>query len=83
MLPAVMSSTPPATPGFAFVQFEDPRDAEDSVRELNGKNGWRVEVARAPRSRDAAPGGGKCVSVTGSHGRAWTATWELCEGFFL
>ncbi|KAL6766294.1 hypothetical protein ACKKBG_A35455 [Auxenochlorella protothecoides x Auxenochlorella symbiontica] len=44
--------------GFAFVQFEDPRDAEDAVTGLAGKNGWRVEVARPPRARDDRFGGG-------------------------
>ncbi|KAG1676786.1 Serine/arginine-rich splicing factor 7 [Nymphon striatum] len=33
-------------PGFAFVEFEDPRDAEDSCRGLDGKsiNGQRIRV---------------------------------------
>ncbi|KAI5078276.1 hypothetical protein GOP47_0005947 [Adiantum capillus-veneris] len=33
-------------PGFAFVEFEDRRDASDAIRALNGKNGWRVELSR-------------------------------------
>lgn len=39
-------------PGFAFCIFEDPRDAEDAVRELDGKYiggvKIRVELARGP-----------------------------------
>eukprot|EP00252_Welwitschia_mirabilis_P006998 TRINITY_DN1799_c0_g1_i1.p1 TRINITY_DN1799_c0_g1~~TRINITY_DN1799_c0_g1_i1.p1 ORF type:complete len:209 (-),score=12.39 TRINITY_DN1799_c0_g1_i1:123-749(-) len=33
-------------PGFAFIEFEDKRDAADAVRALNGKNDWRVEISR-------------------------------------
>lgn len=39
-------------PGFAFVVFEDRRDAEDATRDLDGKfmcgNRVRVELARGP-----------------------------------
>ncbi|AQL01489.1 Serine/arginine-rich splicing factor RSZ22 [Zea mays] len=33
-------------PGFAFIDFDDKRDAEDAIRDLDGKNGWRVELSR-------------------------------------
>lgn len=39
----------------AFVEFDDPRDADDAIRKLDGFNGWRVELSRGPRgggSRD-------------------------------
>lgn len=37
--------------GFAFVSFEDPRDAEDAVAEYNGKSirGQRVRVEISTR----------------------------------
>ncbi|KAI5077199.1 hypothetical protein GOP47_0007023 [Adiantum capillus-veneris] len=40
-------------PGYAFVEFDDKRDALDAIEALNGKNGWRVEM-----SRNAVSGGG-------------------------
>ncbi|KAG1679970.1 hypothetical protein FOA52_007034 [Chlamydomonas sp. UWO 241] len=43
-------------PGFAFIDFEDYRDAEDAVRKLDGYQGWRVEISRS--RGPAAPGGG-------------------------
>eukprot|EP01018_Ginkgo_biloba_P033721 Gb_16463 [translate_table: standard] len=43
-------------PGFAFIEFEDRRDALDAIRALNGKNGWRVELSR--RSGGGGGGGG-------------------------
>ncbi|XP_069095083.1 serine/arginine-rich splicing factor 3 [Lissotriton helveticus] len=55
-------------PGFAFVEFEDPRDAADAVRELDGRTlcGCRVRVELSngeKRSRNRGPppswGGGR------------------------
>ncbi|TVU12257.1 hypothetical protein EJB05_45892 [Eragrostis curvula] len=37
-------------PGFAFIDFDDKRDAEDAIRDLDGKNGWRVELSRSTSS---------------------------------
>ncbi|KAJ4818050.1 Serine/arginine-rich splicing factor RSZ21 [Rhynchospora pubera] len=34
-------------PGYGFVEFEDRRDALDSIRELDGRNGWRVELSHS------------------------------------
>ncbi|KAK0137837.1 Serine/arginine-rich splicing factor 3 [Merluccius polli] len=47
-------------PGFAFVEFEDPRDANDAVRELDGRTlcGSRVRVELSSgekRSRNRGP----------------------------
>mmetsp|Transcript_25072 Transcript_25072/g.54510 ORF Transcript_25072/g.54510 Transcript_25072/m.54510 type:complete len:183 (+) Transcript_25072:93-641(+) len=46
-------------PGFAFIDFEDYRDAEDAVRKLDGHQGWRVEISRSrgPGPRGGPPGG--------------------------
>ena len=43
-------------PGFAFIDYEDFRDAEDAVRKLDGMNGWKVEISR---SRGPAGAGGR------------------------
>ncbi|VFQ66766.1 unnamed protein product [Cuscuta campestris] len=32
-------------PGYAFIEFDDRRDALDAIRGLDGKNGWRVELS--------------------------------------
>ncbi|XP_021952767.1 RNA-binding protein 1 isoform X2 [Folsomia candida] len=45
-------------PGFAFIEFQDPRDAEDAVRNLDGTRigGCRVRVEMSTgRSRDRRP----------------------------
>ncbi|CAM8898110.1 unnamed protein product [Rhodiola kirilowii] len=44
-------------PGYAFVDFDDRRDAEDAIRELDGKNGWRIELSH--NSRDGGGGRGR------------------------
>ncbi|KAL5647994.1 hypothetical protein ACJX0J_042349, partial [Zea mays] len=38
-------------PGCAFIDFDDRRDAEDAIRDLDGKNGWRVELSRNSSGR--------------------------------
>ncbi|KAK3913881.1 RNA-binding protein 1 [Frankliniella fusca] len=51
-------------PGFAFIEFEDPRDAEDAVRGLDGTRmcGTRVRVEMSngrSRSRGGVGGGSR------------------------
>uniref|UniRef100_A0A674IUY6 RRM domain-containing protein n=1 Tax=Terrapene triunguis TaxID=2587831 RepID=A0A674IUY6_9SAUR len=54
-------------PRYGFVEFDDLRDADDAVYELNGKDlcGERVivEHARGPR-RDSSYGSGRSNHVT-------------------
>ncbi len=58
-------------PGFAFVEFEDPRDAEDSVRGLDGTRlcGQRVRVEMSNgQSRGGGSGGGRGFGGGSSRG---------------
>ncbi|GAB4839823.1 hypothetical protein Ancab_020533 [Ancistrocladus abbreviatus] len=43
-------------PGYAFIEFDDRRDALDAIRALDGKNGWRVELSH--NSKGGGGGGG-------------------------
>lgn len=45
-------------PGFAFIEFESYRDAEDAVKKLDGSNGWRVEFSRPRNGGDDRGGRG-------------------------
>lgn len=44
-------------PGYAFIDFDDRRDAEDAIREIDGRNGWRVELSH--NSRGGSGGGSR------------------------
>ncbi|KAL5699342.1 hypothetical protein ACHQM5_030260 [Ranunculus cassubicifolius] len=44
-------------PGYAFIDFDDRMDALDAIRDLNGKNDWRVEMSHN-RGGDGGRGGG-------------------------
>ncbi|XP_058724771.1 serine/arginine-rich splicing factor RSZ22-like [Vicia villosa] len=45
-------------PGYAFIDFDDRRDAQDAIRELDGKSGWRVELSHNSRTGGGGGGGG-------------------------
>ncbi|KAE8716532.1 Serine/arginine-rich splicing factor RSZ21 [Hibiscus syriacus] len=44
-------------PGYAFIEFDDRRDAIDTIRELDGKNGWRVELSHNSKGGRGRGGG--------------------------
>ncbi|XP_022966891.1 serine/arginine-rich splicing factor RSZ21-like isoform X2 [Cucurbita maxima] len=43
-------------PGYAFIEFDDRRDALDAIQALDRKNGWRVELSH--NSKGGGGGGG-------------------------
>ncbi|MEW5302202.1 MAG: hypothetical protein WDW36_005005 [Sanguina aurantia] len=45
-------------PGFAFIEYEDDRDAQDAVKKLDGQKGWRVEFSRKSDRGPPPRGGG-------------------------
>ncbi|XP_038713821.1 serine/arginine-rich splicing factor RSZ21-like isoform X4 [Tripterygium wilfordii] len=45
-------------PGYAFVEFDDRRDALDAIHALDGKNGWRVELSHNSKGGGGRGGGG-------------------------
>ncbi|KAJ6329859.1 hypothetical protein OIU76_008644 [Salix suchowensis] len=55
-------------PGYAFIDFDDKRDAQDAIHELDGKNGWRVELSH--NSRGGGGGGGGGGGRGGGRGRS-------------
>ncbi|KAJ9549111.1 hypothetical protein OSB04_021654 [Centaurea solstitialis] len=46
-------------PGYAFVEFDDRRDALDAIRALDGKNGWRVELSHNSKGSGGGRGGSR------------------------
>ncbi|XP_035549263.1 serine/arginine-rich splicing factor RSZ22-like [Juglans regia] len=63
-------------PGYAFIDFEDRRDAEDAIRELDGKNGWRVELSHNSRG---GGGGGRGGGGRGRSGGSDLKCYECGE----
>ncbi|KAE9444994.1 hypothetical protein C3L33_23108, partial [Rhododendron williamsianum] len=60
-------------PGYAFIDFDDRRDAQDAIRELDGmrsKNGWRVELSHNSRGGGGGGGGGGRGGGGGGRGRS-------------
>ncbi|RZC59134.1 hypothetical protein C5167_006434 [Papaver somniferum] len=46
-------------PGYAFVEFDDHRDAMDAIRGLDGKNSWRVELSHNSKGGSGGRAGGE------------------------
>ncbi|XVF31390.1 hypothetical protein REPUB_Repub16aG0142000 [Reevesia pubescens] len=62
---------PPRPPGYAFVEFEDPRDAEDAIRGRDGYNfdGYRLRVELAHGGRKPSSSVDRYSSYSGSSSR--------------
>ncbi|KAJ6804001.1 serine/arginine-rich splicing factor RSZ21A-like [Iris pallida] len=63
-------------PGYAFIDFDDRRDAQDAIRDLDGKNGWRVELSHNSRGSSGG-GGGRGGAGGGGRGRERSGGSEL------
>eukprot|EP00930_Biecheleria_cincta_P056217 TRINITY_DN42382_c0_g1_i1.p1 TRINITY_DN42382_c0_g1~~TRINITY_DN42382_c0_g1_i1.p1 ORF type:complete len:143 (-),score=24.09 TRINITY_DN42382_c0_g1_i1:69-464(-) len=67
-------------PGFAFVTFEDERDAEDAVKGLNGEkfqgDNLRVQVSTNAKGKGDAGrrGGGRSRSRSRRRGRSYSSS---------
>ncbi|KAF7817925.1 serine/arginine-rich splicing factor SR30-like [Senna tora] len=61
---------PPRPPGYAFVEFEDPRDAEDAIHYRDGYNfdGFRLRVELAHGRRGSSSSVDRYSSYSGSGG---------------
>ncbi|RZC61860.1 hypothetical protein C5167_023616 [Papaver somniferum] len=46
-------------PGYAFVEFDDHRDAIDAIRGLDGKNSWRVKLSHNSKGESGGRAGGE------------------------
>ncbi|CAH1415055.1 unnamed protein product [Lactuca virosa] len=66
-------------PGYAFVDFDDKRDAQDAIRELDGKNGWRVEMSHNSRGGGGGGGGGGRGGGRGRSGGSDLKCYECGE----
>ncbi|XP_043696316.1 serine/arginine-rich splicing factor RSZ22-like isoform X2 [Telopea speciosissima] len=66
-------------PGYAFIDFDDRRDAQDAIRELDGKNGWRVELSHNSRGYGGGGGGGGRGGGRGRSGGSDLTCYECGE----
>ncbi|KAJ6925025.1 serine/arginine-rich splicing factor RSZ22A [Populus alba x Populus x berolinensis] len=66
-------------PGYAFIDFDDKRDAQDAIHELDGKNGWRVELSHNSRGGGGGGGGGGRGGGRGRSGGSDLKCYECGE----
>nr|GMD21789.1 serine/arginine-rich splicing factor RSZ22-like isoform X1 [Ipomoea batatas] len=66
-------------PGYAFIDFDDRRDAQDAIREIDGKNGWRVELSHNSRGGGGGGGGGGRGHGRGHSGGSDSKCYECGE----
>ncbi|KAJ6745276.1 SERINE/ARGININE-RICH SPLICING FACTOR RSZ22A-LIKE ISOFORM X1 [Salix koriyanagi] len=65
-------------PGYAFIDFDDKRDAQDAIHELDG-NGWRVELSHNSRGGGGGGGGGGRGGGRGRSGGSDLKCYECGE----